>query len=101
VIVKKSLQEGFGLGVTEAMWKGRPVVASRIGGIQDQIEDGESGVLLADPTDLDEYGRALRDLLADPEGAERIGARARERVREEFLSARSLLQYLELVRALG
>ena len=83
------------------MWKGRPVVASRIGGIQDQIEDGVSGVLLDDPTDLDAYGRALRDLLADPEGAERMGAQARERVREEFLSARSLLQYLELIRALG
>ena len=50
VVVQKSLAEGFGLTVAEAMWKSRPVVASRIGGIQDQIEDGTSGVLLADPT---------------------------------------------------
>ena len=52
VIVKKSLEEGFGLGVTEAMWKRRPVVASRVGGHQDQIQDGISGVLLDDPRDL-------------------------------------------------
>ncbi len=101
VVVQKSLAEGFGLTVAEAMWKGRPVVASRIGGIQDQIVDGESGVLLDDPGDLDAYGAALRGLLADPEGAERMGERARERVRDEFLSARSLLQYLELVRRLA
>ncbi len=101
VVVQKSLAEGFGLTVAEAMWKGRPVVASRIGGIQDQIEDGVSGVLLDDPSDQDAYGRALRDLLADPDAAEQMGVRARERVREEFLSARSLLQYLELIRALS
>ena len=46
VVVQKSLAEGFGLTVAEAMWKGRPVVASRVGGIQDQIEDGETGVLV-------------------------------------------------------
>src|SRR5919109_491742 len=99
VIVQKSLAEGFGLTVAEAMWKARPVVASRIGGIQDQIVDGESGVLLDDPRDLDAYRAALRRLLGDPDGAERMGARAHERVRDEYLSARSLLQYLELIRA--
>ena len=52
VVVQKSLAEGFGLTVAEAMWKQRPVVASRIGGIRDQIEDGRSGVLLSDPRDL-------------------------------------------------
>jgi trehalose synthase len=101
VVVQKSLAEGFGLTVAEAMWKGRPVVASRIGGIQDQIVDGDSGVLLDDPHDLAAYGAALRSLLEDPDGAERMGERARERVREEFLSARSLLQYLDLLRELG
>jgi trehalose synthase len=101
VVVQKSLAEGFGLTVAEAMWKARPVVASRIGGIQDQIVDGDSGVLLDDPRDLDAFGAALRRLLAGREAAERMGARARERVRDEFLSARSLLQYLELVRGLG
>jgi trehalose synthase len=100
IVVQKSLAEGFGLTVAEAMWKARPVVASRIGGIQDQIVDGDSGVLLEDPRDLDAYGAALRGLLEDRDTAERVGERARERVRAEFLSARSLLQYLELVRAL-
>jgi trehalose synthase len=98
VVVQKSLAEGFGLTVAEAMWKGRPLVASRIGGIQDQIVHGESGVLLDDPHDLEAYGAALRGLLEEPAAAERMGERARERVRDEFLSARSLLQYLELVR---
>ena len=98
VIVQKSLAEGFGLTVSEAMWKARPLVASRIGGIQDQIEHGVSGILLDDPHDLAAYGGAVAGLLADPEGANRIGARARERVRERFLSARSLLDYLDLMR---
>jgi trehalose synthase len=98
VIVQKSLAEGFGLTVAEAMWKGRPVVASRIGGIQDQIVHGESGVLLDDPHDLDAFGAAVTGLVTDPEQAPRMGERARERVRERFLSARSLLDYLDVVR---
>ena len=63
--------------------------------------DGDSGVLLEDPHDLAAYGAAVRGLLDDPARAERIGHRARERVRAEFLSARSLLQYLDLVRTLA
>jgi trehalose synthase len=98
VIVQKSLAEGFGLTVAEAMWKARPVVASRIGGIQDQIADGESGVLLDDPRDLSAYGAAVTGLVTDPGRAERVGERARERVRDRFLSARSLLDYLAVVR---
>jgi trehalose synthase len=97
VIVQKSLAEGFGLTVAEAMWKGRPVVASRIGGIQDQIVHGESGLLLDDPLDLAAYGAAVTELLADARHRERMGQSARERVRERFLSARSLLDYLALM----
>ena len=97
VITQKSLAEGFGLTVAEAMWKARPVVASRIGGIQSQIIDGETGVLLDDPRDLEAFGRAVTGLLADPERAGRIGERARERVRDEFTSPRSLLDYLRLI----
>ena len=82
VVVQKSLAEGFGLTVAEAMWKARPVVASRIGGIQEQIVDGDSGVLLDDPRDLAAFGAAVTGLLADPERAERIGDAARERVRD-------------------
>jgi trehalose synthase len=96
VIVQKSLAEGFGLTVAEAMWKARPVVASRIGGIQSQIIDGESGVLLDDPYDLAAFGGAVSELLLEPRGATEIGERARERIRDEFTSPRSLLDYLEL-----
>src|SRR2546429_545474 len=84
VVVQKSLAEGFGLTVAEAMWKARPVVASRVGGIEDQIVDGVTGVLLDDPFDLAAYGAAVRDLLQDPERAERLGREAQQRVRDEF-----------------
>ncbi|MDQ6748780.1 MAG: glycosyltransferase [Candidatus Dormibacteraeota bacterium] len=96
-VVQKSTAEGFGLTVAEAMWKARPVVASRIGGIQDQIEDGRTGILLQDPADLLAYGRAVVDLLEDSERARTIGEAAQERVRDEFLGARSLVQYMQLL----
>ena len=97
VVVQKSLAEGFGLTVAEAMWKGRPIVATAVGGIQDQIVDGESGVLLADAHDLDAYGDAVRGLLEDPERAKKMGEAAKQRVRDEFLGARSLIDYLGLI----
>jgi trehalose synthase len=100
VIVQKSLAEGFGLTVAEAMWKGRPVVASRIGGIETQIVHGETGLLLDDPRDLREFGEAVTGLLLDPPRAQRLGARARERVRDEFTSPRSLLDYLAIMKRL-
>ncbi len=97
VVVQKSIAEGFGLTVAEAMWKGRPVVASRIGGIQDQIEDGRTGLLLDDPTDLEAYGAAVLSLLADEQWAAEIGIAGMESVRKDFLATRSLLQYMELM----
>jgi trehalose synthase len=100
VIVQKSLAEGFGLTVAEAMWKGRPVVASRIGGIETQIIHGETGLLLEDPRDLKAYADAVTGLLLDPPLAQRLGERARERVRIEFTSPRSLLDYLSLIKKL-
>ena len=100
VVVQKSTAEGFGLTVAEAMWKARPVVASRIGGIQDQIENGRTGILLDDPTDLAAYGQAVLSLLQDERRAVAIGKAAQERVRDEFLGARSLIQYMELLAAL-
>jgi trehalose synthase len=90
VVVQKSLAEGFGLTVTEAMWKGRPVVASGVGGINDQITDGEDGLLLDDPRDLSQLGVALDRVLSDPEGADRLGRAARERVTHNYLSDRHL-----------
>lgn len=97
IVVQKSLQEGFGLTVSEAMWKGRPVIASAVGGIQDQIVDGECGVLLDDPADLAAYGAAVTRLLADPEGAARMGAAARQRVIDRFMASRQLMQYVALL----
>jgi trehalose synthase len=96
VIVQKSLAEGFGLTVAEAMWKGRPVVAARVGGIQDQIEDGRTGRLVA-PDDLADFGERVGELLADPHAAERIGAAAQKRVRDHFLGPRHLGQYVDLL----
>jgi trehalose synthase len=100
IVVQKSIAEGFGLTVAEAMWKGRPVVASRIGGIQDQIEDGTTGSLIDDPHDLAGYGAAVVRLLQDPKAAARIGDAAQERVRDEFLGPRHLMQYIHLIRKL-
>jgi trehalose synthase len=96
VVVQKSLAEGFGLTVTEAMWKARPMVASRVGGIQDQIDDGTSG-LLVDPRDLTAFGNGVRDLLQDPARAASMGAAAREHVRDRYLAPDYLRAYLELI----
>ena len=99
VVVQKSLAEGFGLTVAEAMWKGRPVVAGRIGGIEDQIIDGQTGILV-DPRRLGDFGAALVKLLRDPKLADRMGAEAERRVRAEYLAPRHLTQYLALLMSL-
>jgi trehalose synthase len=97
IVVQKSLKEGFGLTVTEAMWKGRPVVATDTGGIGDQIEDGVTGVLLRNPLDQTAFAQAVSSLLESPERANAIGAAARESVRANFLENRHMLQYVELL----
>jgi trehalose synthase len=97
VVVQKSLHEGFGLTVTEAMWKGRPIVAGATGGIQDQIVNGVHGLLVDDPHDLGAFGVAVRRLLEDRPLAERLGSNARERARQEYLGLRHVLQYARLV----
>ena len=96
VVAQKSLAEGFGLTVAEAMWKGRPVVATRVGGIQDQIEDGRTGYLVA-PRDLRAFGERVSGLLLDLHAAERMGEAARDRVRDLFLGPRHLGQYVDLL----
>ncbi len=101
VVVQKSLQEGFGLTVAEAMWKGRPVLASAVGGIVDQIDDGRDGLLLQDPSDPVAFAAALRGLLADPERTADIGAAGHRRVRERLLSIRHLADYGRLLETLG
>jgi trehalose synthase len=96
VVVQKSLVEGFGLTVTEAMWKGRPVVASKVGGIQDQIEDGRDGLLVEDPHDLTLFAATLARVLDDERLGDRLGAAGEARVRAEFLGDRHLEQYVDL-----
>jgi len=95
VVVQKSLAEGFGLTVTEAMWKARPVVAGRVGGIQDQIDDGVNGILV-DPRDLTAFGNGIQVLIDDPSLAAAFGAAAEERVRERYLTPHYLGSYLRL-----
>lgn len=96
VVAQKSLAEGFGLTVAEAMWKGRPVVAAGVGGIREQIEDGRTGFLV-DPRDLQTFGERVGLLLDEPDAAERIGAAAQTSVRDLFLAPRHLGQYVELL----
>ena len=95
VVVQKSLVEGFGLTVAEAMWKEKPIVASRIGGIRDQLVDGESG-LLVEPTDLAAYAKAVVLLLANPEFGEKLARAAHVRCRQEYLGPRHLTRYVDL-----
>ena len=97
VVAQKSLAEGFGLTVAEAMWKSRSVVGSAVGGIVDQIIPGETGYLLSDPTDLAAFGEILARLLADPAEAERLGAAAKALASEQFLGDRHLEQWAQVV----
>jgi trehalose synthase len=99
VVVQKSLAEGFGLTVAEAMWKQKPVVASRVGGIQDQIEDGASGILV-EPTDLEAVADAISALREDPAAAAALGRRAREQVVARYLGPSRLAEYAERLQAL-
>jgi len=101
VVAQKSLREGFGLTVSEAMWKGTPVVGSAVGGIQDQVRDGIDGLLIDDPHDLGAFAAAVRTLLEDPALARAMGSAAHERVRDNFLADRDLAQWLELLSSLG
>ncbi|HWD54094.1 MAG TPA: glycosyltransferase [Acidimicrobiales bacterium] len=97
VVVQKSLAEGFGLTVAEAMWKARPTVASAVGGMQDQISNGVSGVLVDDPEDGCAFGVAISDLVRDRSRADALGEAARASVVDNFLAPRYLSRYLELI----
>jgi trehalose synthase len=97
VIVQKSLEEGFGLTVVEAMWKARPIVASAVGGILDQIEDGVSGLLVGDPSDLAAFGRQLERVLEDRDLARRLGEAAQAKTKQEFLPDRVVKDWLGVV----
>jgi trehalose synthase len=99
VIAQKSLAEGFGLTVSEGMWKGRPVIGSAVGGIIDQIADG-TGILLPDPADLNAFGRAARQLLSDPAKATQMGQAAHAHIRQDYLGDIHLIRYATLLSTL-
>ena len=96
VIIQKSVKEGFGLVVTEALWKGKPVVAGNVGGIPQQIKDGENGFLV-DPRNYKDCADRVIKLLKDPKLSQRMGQRARESVKEKFLTTRLVSDYLDLL----
>jgi trehalose synthase len=96
VIVQKSTREGFSLTVTEALWKGRPVVASNVGGIPVQIKDGINGFLV-EPDDIEGCANRVIEILKNPQLAERVGRNAKLRIKEKFLTTRLLSDYLDLL----
>jgi trehalose synthase len=94
VDVQKSVREGFGLTVSEALWKGRPVVGGRAGGIVIQIRDGFDGYLVGS---VEECAARIIDVLADPVGADAMGAQGHEHIRANFLATRELEDWLRLL----
>ena len=97
VVLQKSLREGFGLTVAEAMWKGTPVIGGNVGGIRYQIEDGANGFLVSS---VEETAKRIVELVNDKELRDEMGAKARETARKNFLLTRYLEQYLDLFGAL-
>jgi trehalose synthase len=98
VVVQKSIREGFGLTVSEALWKGRPVVGGRAGGITMQIRDGHDGYLV---DTVEDCAARVISLLAEPATADGMGACGREHVRTEFLATRELEDWLRILTELG
>jgi trehalose synthase len=99
VIIQKSTREGFCLAITEALWKATPVVASKVGGIPMQIQDGKTGFLL-EPDDFDGFAEIIISLLKDKKYAKEIGRAGKEFVRKNFLLTRLMINYLELINEL-
>jgi trehalose synthase len=98
ICLQKSIREGFGLTVTEALWKGRPTVAGNVGGIPLQIEDGVSGYLVNSP---EECAERCLEILGDPELGKKLGREGKEHARREFLTPRLLRDWLQLFSDLG
>jgi len=94
VILQKSIREGFGLTVTEAMWKGAAVIGGNVGGIRRQITNGENGFLV---DTVDQAAERIVQVLSDPALRERLGSRARETVRNNFLMSRLLEDWIDLL----
>jgi len=99
VIIQKSIREGFCLCVTEALWKGTPVVASNVGGIPYQIDDGRSGFLV-EPRDNNGFAERIIHILQNHDEAEAVGKKGKEKVRKEFLITRLLSDYLDMLNSI-
>jgi len=99
VIIQKSTREGFCLSVTEALWKGTPVVASNIGGIPYQIDDGQNGFLV-ESNDSRGFAERIIHILKNPDQAKALGEKAKEKVRKEFLITRLLSDYLDMLNSI-
>ncbi len=97
VILQKSIREGFGLTVSEAMWKGQPVIGGNVGGIKLQIEDGKNGFLVSSPKAA---AKRIVQLVENPKLKERLGREAKKTAREKFLMPRLLRDYLKLFKEL-
>jgi len=96
VIIQKSLREGFGLSVTEALWKGKPVVASNVGGIPIQIKDGRNGFLVG-PHDTEKFAEKIIEILQEPELAKEMGENGKEMVKEKFLITRLISDHFDIL----
>jgi len=94
VVLQKSIREGFGLTVAEAMWKGTPVIGGNVGGIRHQIADGENGFLVST---IDEAAERIGQLLDDRQLRDRMGASGRESVRRKFLLSRLLENWIDQI----
>lgn len=96
IIIQKSIREGFGLTVTEALWKAKPVIAGNVGGITTQIKDGHTGFLV-DPHDYKGCAERIIKLLKNPKLAREMGQKAKEHVRQNFLITRLMSDHLDLL----
>lgn len=96
VIIQKSIREGFALTVSEALWKGTPVVASNVGGIPTQITDGVNGFLI-EPSQTVTFANKIIEILKNPDMAKEIGEKGKETVRTKFLTTRCLVDYLDIL----
>jgi trehalose synthase len=93
VVIQKSTREGFGLTVSEALWKGRPFIGGNVGGIPLQVSDGETGYLV---DSVEECAARIGEILDDPALGRSLGLRGKEHVREHFLTPRYLRDYLKI-----
>jgi len=96
VVLQKSIREGFGLTVTEAMWKGAAVIGGNVGGIRRQITDGENGFLV---DTVEQAAERIVQLVQTPGLRARLGEQARETVRQKFLMSRLLEDWIEVIGA--